>query len=154
LKKNERERRFVIKKEYYGWVGGKEANHQSMRPKSLALERPGMYRRHGLERLSSEKLEERKCIVCVCVCVCVCLCVCFCVCVFVCVCVRVDMCGCGGRRKRGGEGNYWMSTAVNRSKRREKYTHAERISDYCGQNIFLNLLKPSKYLGRLRHCEV
>jgi len=73
-----------------------------MRPKSLALERSGMYRKQGLELFSSEKLEGRKCIVCLC------------------VCVRVDMCGCGGRRKRGGEGSYWMSTAVNRSKRREK----------------------------------
>ena len=81
MKKNERdrERGFVIKKRGLWWVGWKEANHQSMSPKSLALERrSGMYRRQWLELLSSEKLEGRKCIV------------------RVCVCVRVDMCGCGG----------------------------------------------------------
>jgi hypothetical protein len=42
-----------------------------MSPKSLALEQSGMYRRQWLELLSSEKLEGRKCIVCVFVCLCV-----------------------------------------------------------------------------------
>ena len=134
MKKNEREREDLSlkKKTIEGWrERGQPPVNES---ESFALERSGMHRRQWLELLSSEKLEGRKCIVCVCGYVCVCVCV------------------CGGRRKRGGEENYWISTAINRSKRREKHTYGERISDCCGQNTSLNLLKPSKYLERLRYC--